>query len=72
MTINWSDFEKIDMRLGTIISVEDFPKAKKPAYKLTIDFGDKIGNFTKTGKKYKQRNEDWITCLTPQHIIIHL
>lgn len=43
MTINWSDFEKIDMRLGTIISVEDFPKAKKPAYKLTIDFGDKIG-----------------------------
>ncbi|MEO5946545.1 MAG: tRNA-binding protein [Chitinophagaceae bacterium] len=43
MTINWSDFEKIDMRLGTIISVEDFPKAKMPAFKLIIDFGDEIG-----------------------------
>jgi tRNA-binding protein len=43
MTINWSDFEKIDMRLGTIITVEDFPKARKPAYKLTIDFGNELG-----------------------------
>lgn len=43
MTINWADFEKIEMRLGTIIAVEDFPKAKKPAFKLTIDFGDEIG-----------------------------
>ena len=43
MTINWGDFEKIDMRLGTIIAVDDFAKAKKPAYKLTIDFGNEIG-----------------------------
>ncbi len=43
MTINWSDFEKIDMRIGTIISVDDFPKAKKPAYRLSIDFGNDIG-----------------------------
>ncbi len=43
MTINWNDFEKIDMRLGTIIGVEDFSKAKKPAFKLTIDFGNEIG-----------------------------
>ncbi len=43
MTINWNDFEKIDMRLGTIIGVEDFPKAKKPAFKLTIDFGNEVG-----------------------------
>ena len=43
MTINWSDFEKIDMRLGTIIAVDDFTKARKPAYKLTIDFGNEIG-----------------------------
>ena len=43
MTINWSDFEKIDMRLGTIIAVDDFAKARKPAYKLTIDFGNEIG-----------------------------
>ena len=43
MTINWNDFEKIDLRVGTIIAVNDFPKARKPAYQLTIDFGSAIG-----------------------------
>ena len=38
--ISWEDFEKIDIRTGTIISVEDFPKAKNPSYQLTIDFGE--------------------------------
>ena len=38
--INWDDFEKIDMRLGTIINAEEFPNAKKAAYILTIDFGE--------------------------------
>ncbi len=37
--ISWQDFEKIDIRCGTVIEVNDFPKAKKPAYQLTIDFG---------------------------------
>ncbi|MBI5857219.1 MAG: tRNA-binding protein [Sphingobacteriales bacterium] len=40
MTINWGDFEKIDIRCGTIIEVTDFPKARKPAYKLKVDFGE--------------------------------
>lgn len=39
MTINWDDFTKIDIRVGTIIDVADFPKARKPAYQLIIDFG---------------------------------
>ncbi len=42
-TINWNDFEKVEMRIGTILSVLDFPKAKNPSYQLTIDFGETIG-----------------------------
>ena len=42
-TIVWSDFEKVEMRIGTIIEVNDFPEAKKPAYQLIIDFGINIG-----------------------------
>lgn len=38
--INWKDFSKIEMRVGTIVKAEEFPKAKKPAYKLQIDFGE--------------------------------
>jgi tRNA-binding protein len=37
--INWEDFEKIDIRTGTVVEVTDFPKARKPSFKLTIDFG---------------------------------
>jgi len=38
--ISWEDFEKVDIRTGTILEVNDFPGAKKPAYQLTIDFGE--------------------------------
>lgn len=40
MTITWDDFEKIDIRAGTITEVREFPKAKKPSYQLFIDFGE--------------------------------
>lgn len=37
--INWDDFEKVEIRVGTVLEVQDFPKAKNPAYQLRIDFG---------------------------------
>ncbi|MEI5983585.1 MULTISPECIES: tRNA-binding protein [Sphingobacterium] len=41
--ISWEDFEQVDLRVGTIRSALDFPKAKKPAYQLEVDFGPEIG-----------------------------
>ena len=42
-SLSWQEFEKVEMRIGTIIAVADFPEARKPAYQLTIDFGSEIG-----------------------------
>lgn len=39
-TINWSDFERVELRVGTILRVLDFPEARKPAYKIQVDFGE--------------------------------
>ena len=41
--INWNDFQSVELRVGTIIDVQDFPEAKIPAYKITADFGGEIG-----------------------------
>lgn len=41
--ITWSDFEKVEILVGTITAVNDFPEARKPAFQLTIDFGNEIG-----------------------------
>lgn len=43
MDLTWNEFERTDMRVGTIIEINDFPEARKPAYQLTIDFGFEIG-----------------------------
>lgn len=41
--IQWADFEKVDLRVGTIVEVQEFPQARKPAWKLRVDFGPDIG-----------------------------
>ena len=48
--ISWADFVKVDMRVGTIAQVEDFPQAKNPAYQVFVDFGFELGI-----KKYLHR-----------------
>ncbi len=66
--ITWDDFEKIEMRIGTIIKVEDFPEAKKPAYKLWIDFGElgikkSSAQITKLYKKEELLNKQVIAVV---------
>lgn len=41
--INWQDFEKVELRVGTVVKVDEFPEARKPAYRLEVDFGPEIG-----------------------------
>ncbi len=43
MTISYDDFSKVDIRVGTIVDVQPYPEARKPAYKLAVDFGPEIG-----------------------------
>lgn len=42
-TISWQDFERVELRVGTVVEAETFPEARKPAYKLTVDFGPEVG-----------------------------
>lgn len=55
----WSDFEKVEMRVGTVLAVADFPEARKPAYQLTIDFGSELGlkkSSAQITKRYKKED----------------
>lgn len=60
-TIEWSDFERVELRAGTVIAAEQFPEAHKPAYKLTVDFGDRIG--------IKRSSAQITSHYTPQELI---
>ena len=42
-TIQWSNFEQVELRIGSIVDVQEFPQARKPAYKVAADFGEQIG-----------------------------
>ena len=62
-TITWSDFEKVEIRIGTIIEANDFPKARKPAFQLTIDFGLEVG-IKKTSELCKDKCRKYLSLNT--------
>lgn len=61
MTISYEEFEKVDLRSGTVTKVEPFPRAKKPAYKVWVDFGSEIG--------IKQTSAQVTAHYTPESLI---
>lgn len=59
--LTWEEFEKTEMRVGTIIEVNDFPGARKPAFQLTIDFGAQLGILKSSAQITKRYTKETLT-----------
>ena len=57
-TLSYAEFERVDVRVGRIVAVDDFPAARKPAYKLRIDFGGEIGVKTSSAQATKHYSKE--------------
>lgn len=60
-TISWADFEAVELRVGTVIAAETFPEARRPAYKVTVDFGPEIG--------VRRSSAQVTTLYTPEELV---
>ncbi|HSM63314.1 MAG TPA: tRNA-binding protein, partial [Gillisia sp.] len=58
MEISWTDFEKVEMRVGSIVEVNDFPEARNPAFQLKIDFGPEIGILKSSAQITRRYSKD--------------
>ena len=58
MELSWPEFEKVEVRVGTILEVNDFPEARKPAYQMRIDFGSEIGILKTSAQITKRYKKD--------------
>lgn len=58
MDLTWTEFERVEMRVGTVLEANDFPEARKPAYQLTIDFGSDIGIRKTSAQITKRYNKE--------------
>ncbi|MFP9114204.1 tRNA-binding protein [Flavobacterium sp. RHBU_3] len=59
--LTWEEFDKTEMRVGTIVEVNDFPNARKPAFQLTIDFGETIGILKSSAQITKRYTKEALT-----------